>query len=388
MAAPKQRLTRSRMTQRYSLIGGLLTLLFGLVIYGSDVRGYAWDFHQFYAIGSLEASQTYDVNAQMEMEERLWRENRPWVPEFNYSPYLKPAYYRLVWVPLARLPFWTAFIVWVAIQTIAFAAALVLLGRRYKLDSALFVLLPMCPYLMLTLFWGQDTCLLFFLIVLSLELGLRKREGWAGAVLALGLFKWNTILMIPAAMLFQKRWKTTAAFSAVALVEVATSVWITGIDGTRDYLALARHPASQFWSANMPSLRGILLTLGASHVVTIALMLAVVAAFLWKCRTLDLETTYAAGASIGVFLAFHTMRYDLLLSLITIVILYRPMTKGWKAAVTVLFLSPAPYFAYKAFDVLSVRAAFVALLVVVVLTVREKALAARQPASIGLVRTA
>ncbi len=355
--------------QRLTLAGGLITLLFGLLFYSADVRAYAWDFHQFYAIGSLPASETFDVQAQIQMEERLWREHRPWIDEFNYSPYLKPAYYRLIWVPLARLPFWSAFAVWVGVQVVAFAVAMIMLARRYTIEPALLVLLPMCPYLMITFVWGQDTCLLFLLVVLSLELGHRRQEGLAGAVLAMGLFKWNTILMLPAAFLIQKRWKTLAGFAAMALAEIAASVWITGLDGVRDYLSLAQHPVSQYWSAGMPSLRGLLLSLGASQAVALAVVCSAIALFLWKIRSLDLDLTYAAAASIGVFLAFHTMRYDLLLAVLSIVILSRPLSAGWKTPVVVLFLSPIPYFAYKGFNVFAVRYAFIALLAAVGLAI-------------------
>lgn len=179
------------------VVAALCTLVFGFVIHCADPRGHGWDFHQFYAVGTLPAADTYNVEEQRQAEERIWREHRPLVEEFNYSPYLKPAYYRLIWAPLAKLPFWTAYRLWVAFQVLAFLVAMWILARRYQLDSAIVLLLPMCPYLMLSFTWGQDTGLIFLLIVLALELGLRKREGWAGAVLALGLFKWNTILLLP-----------------------------------------------------------------------------------------------------------------------------------------------------------------------------------------------
>lgn len=357
---------------KVTYVAALCALAFGLLIYCADPRGHGWDFHQFYAVGTLPAADTYDVEAQRQAEERIWREDRPLVEVFNYSPYLKPAYYRLVFVPLAKLPFWTAYRVWVAFQVIAALAALWLLARRYQLDAAVVMLLPMCPYLMLSFTWGQDTGLLLLLITLSLELGLRKREGWAGAVLALGLVKWNTILAFPLAFLVQKRWRTLAGFSAVAVAEVATSVWITGLAGVRDYLELSSDPAAHFWSATMPCVRGILLALGTPQALAFGVAALAVGLFLWKLRDLDWETTYAAASSVGVFLAFHTMGYDLALAVVGIAILFDRLSAGWKGPVVVFFLSPIPYIIQKFTAVNGLAVAFALLATAVVMSLRRE----------------
>ncbi|MEZ5364419.1 MAG: glycosyltransferase family 87 protein [Bryobacterales bacterium] len=308
------------------------------------------------------------------MEERLWREHRPMVEEFNFSPYLKPAYYRLVWVPLAKLEFWTAYRVWVALQVVAFLSAMTLLGKRYGLDSALVLLLPMCPYLLLSFTWGQDTGLLLLILALSLELSLRGRESWGGATLALGLFKWNTILLLPLLFLVQKRWRTLRGFAAVALVEVVLSVWITGIGGVRDYFALATSPETSYWSYLMPSVRGVALAVGAPASLSWALALGAIAVFLWRARGLDLEKSYAAGVSIGVFLAIHTMGYDLLLPVMAIVMLYDRLSVGWKAPLVVLYLSPMPYMAQKLTDFRfnGLAAALFALVVAIALSLQRR----------------
>ena len=170
----------------------------------------------------------------------------------------------------------------------------------------------------------------------------------------------------------QKRWRTLAGFCAVAAVEVATSVWITGIDGVRDYFALARDPAAHFWAATMPCVRGILLDLGLNGAAAWALSAAAVGAYLWWIRRLDYQTTFAAATSIGVFLSFHTMGYDLTLAVIGVVILFDRLWVGWKAAAVVLYLSLIPYFLQKLTSVNGLALAFAVLSAAVALSLREE----------------
>lgn len=338
-----------------TVVAVVLASIFGLIIYWGGINAYAWDFHQFYAAGQLPAHQIYDVEAQYAAEMQLWKDHRSTVSEFNFSPFLKPAYYRLALVPLAKLSFWNAYWVFVAFQAVSFIVALYILHRRFNLEAYVLFLLPMCPYVGLMLVWGQDTGFVFLCVVLALELTLRDRHGLSGAVLAVGLIKWNQLLLFPVMMLVQRRTKMFTGFTVVALVEIALSIWIPGRDGLLQYLAEYNNEAAHFWETSMQSLYGLLLAMGTPRALGIGLTLVAAGTLLYQIRKFDITQTFAALGVAGPLLALHTMGYDLMFALVPIVILGARFRNSHLGVVFVLYLSPLPYFVDKMWAVGALR---------------------------------
>ncbi len=328
-------------------ITGLLILLVLCVSILKMPAALAWDFHLFYAAGKVPASLLYNEQAQENAQRQIWEANLRGLREFNFSPFLKPAYYRILLVPLSRLPFWRAYAAWGIVQWLAFVVAIILLSRRYGYQAVWYIPLPLCPYVVISISWGQDTPVVFLLLVLTLELLLRRRDGSAGALLALGLVKWNILMFLPLLFLVQKKWKALAAFSAIAAAEVAISIWITGAAGIRDYRAMLGGDYADFLAVGMPSLRGLLLLAHIPNAVVLALIPLAGGAVLRMLWKLEMEKAFAMATAASVFLAYHTMIYDLLFLILPILVFQRELRAGWKAAVTVLFLSPIPNLAGK-----------------------------------------
>jgi len=325
-------------------IVGCLLLAYTMFTFVAQPAGIAWDFHLYYTAGQLPASQLYQLDEQEKAEQRLWEQHLQQFREFNFSPFLKPAYYRLVLAPLASLPFWSAYGTWVLLQLAAFVFATALLARRYGFNPAYFILLPICPYFVRAMGWGQDTGIVFLLLVLGLDLLLRRRDGLAGATLALGLVKWNVMLFLPVVLLLHKRWKALAAFSAVAATEVGLSLWIAGFGGVSDYLAALRHPVADFLGPEMPSLRGILLAAGFPDGLIIAAIAASGGALLPLLRRLPFDRAFAIGVALSAFLSYHTMIYDLLFLFVAVLVFRLHHGSAWVASLTVLLLSPIPQY--------------------------------------------
>jgi len=327
-----------------ALLVGLVTLLAA----SKTPAFLSWDFHLFYAAGQLPSSELYDEREQMAAQYSIWQANLKTFREFNFSAFLKPAYYRLLLAPLARLPFWKAYAVWALVQLAAFASGLYLLARRYGYHAVWYIPLPLCPYLVITIGWGQDTGLVFLLMAAVLEFLLREKDEWAGAVLALGLIKWNTLLFLPLLLLVLKKWRALAAFSAIAAAEVCVSVWITGWRGAADYASMLSGPYADYLAVGMPSLRGLLLIAGIPNQIAAAALVIALTLAVQFLRTQDLQTQFALGVGISVVLAYHTMIYDLLLLLIPVIVLQNRLVEFWKRATIVLFLSPVPNLADRA----------------------------------------
>lgn len=168
------------------LILRLLVALLSIEPIVTSRIAFGWDFHTFYAAGRLPASEIYDLDAQRAAERAIWAESRSHQVDYaNFSPYFRPAYYRLLLAPLAKLPYWTAYRLWVTFQAAAFVAAIVLLARRFGFEDSYWLLLPMSPFLWRSLAWGQDVFAVLFVIALALELLARgpqpRRRGRSGS---------------------------------------------------------------------------------------------------------------------------------------------------------------------------------------------------------------
>jgi hypothetical protein len=329
------------------IVGGLL-LLYTLSTFQANPRGVAWDFHLYYMAGKLPAERLYQLSEQEAAERRIWEESLEQFRSFNFSPFLKPAYYRVALVPLAALPFWAAFGIWVALQLAAFVVALVVLARRYGFDPAYLILLPICPYFVRAMGWGQDTGIVFLLVVLAAEMMSRRRDGLAGATLALGLVKWNVMLLLPFVFLLHRRWKALGVFCAVGAAEVVLSVWITGFSGVSDYLTALHHPVADYLGSQMASLRGILLAAGVPNPLIVGIILAATLAALPLLRRLPLDQAFAMGVALSVFLSYHTMIYDLLFLLVPMLVFGTHRGLAWATPLTVLLLSPVPQYVGRA----------------------------------------
>jgi hypothetical protein len=228
------------------------------------------------------------------------------------------------------------------IQAAALVLALARLARRYGFDRTWFLLLPLCPYVTTTINWGQDTALVLLIVVLGFELLLDGKHVWAGALLALALVKWNLFALLPLFLLARGLYSALAGFALVAALEAAISIGMIGTPGFRAYLSLLNSEYADYLAAGMPSLRGLLLLLHTPPPAVLAMLAAALIGTIWITRRLPLPTAFSLAISACVFLAYHTMIYDLLFLLLPILVLRQNLETGWRAAVTVFLLSPVP----------------------------------------------
>jgi hypothetical protein len=219
------------------------------------------DFIIFYTGSQIlldgKAESLYDLKVQKEYQERFDIRIRP-----DPLPYNHPAYELLLFLPLARLSYTSAFIVWgiVNIFTVAGIACLLssTVNPRNKTLAALLcaAFFPVTS----TLWHGQDSILSAFLaaaVLVNLRCG---RDTLAGTVLALGLYKPQLVLPIALILAIHRRWKVILPFMVVGGILVCISIAMTGWSGAIQYVRLLSWINQTHYTidpAHMPNLRGI-----------------------------------------------------------------------------------------------------------------------------------
>lgn len=222
---------------------------------------------------------------------------------FPYAPTM------LLWVkPLALLPFWMAFIGWVAVSCLGFIAAF-----RGKLSKTELVMLVASPPVVACLLTGQVAVMMAALILLACSLPNRWMAGLLFAVVA--SIKPQLVLLAPIYLLAERDWKAFAAAGFGFLAIAASSValfgshlwpeWIASLPRfhniliAKNVLGVAVTPASVAEHYGLsPSL---------FNVIGVALGLLVVA----KWRGTDELSRCASVCTASLLAAPYALYYDL-----------------------------------------------------------------------------
>ena len=185
------------------------------------------DFKMFYAaavgLRSGHAGEIYDPDFHVQLQRQLV----PSLPPKDVKVYTHPPYELLVYLPLSYLPYKAACYCWIAITLIL----AVLCGRMLRGYTAVLGLFP----LLVAVLEQQDS-VLTLLIVISCWLALRDgRDGWAGFLLGLALFRFQFILPLALILMFWKP-KLVKGFVLSGVLVVAVSLAMVGPGGLRSYV--------------------------------------------------------------------------------------------------------------------------------------------------------
>lgn len=204
------------------------------------------DFISLYTGAKLfltNRSALYNLDQQRLIQESIDPSRGGWVLPFFYPPF-----FAAVLVPLAWLPFSSAFIVMTVINIALLATAIALLVRRLQLNrqqTYWLVLTTWCNYgVHYGLLEGQTSfiaLLLLTLFVLTLrESGFASSGIWSGF-----LFFKPPLAGIPLLILLSsKKWRALEwAFLMLGLFALISLLGV-GVDGVKDYLALSAQAAA------------------------------------------------------------------------------------------------------------------------------------------------
>jgi len=324
------------------------------------------DFTIFYTAGRLlrngPASALYDLDAQYHLQ----REFAPHVYiRRGPLPYNHPPFEALLFLPFAYLEFWPAYLLWTALNLGMLATSLALLRSEFpqirRLSPATLALAATAFFpIVIAIIQGQDAILLLLVCVLALVSLARQRDIAAGAILAVGLFKFHLIIPLLLLLAIRRR-RTLLGFLPVAVALAAISVAMLGWHGPADYvhfvLQLEKSGAGAgIGTYEMPNLRGLISYLPgftANGTSTILLTLAAsLAVFMIALRRIKagrdfIGHSFALAAVTAILVSYHAFAYDLSLLLPGALFLFSEITeaqgdspKDRLALLVLLFLTP------------------------------------------------
>ncbi len=327
------------------------------------------DFSIFYTAGTIVrqglAGRLYDTALQFTIQRQF--ASQVFIRQ-GALPYNHPPFEALIFAPLARLSYPTAYVVW-DLGNLLMLAVLPLLLRPYvpllRGKSIVFWWLASLAFfpVFAALLQGQDSIPLLLLFSLAYIAFRKNQQFAAGCWLGLGLFRFHLVLPLMLILLLHRKGKALTGFLLVAVVLGLISV---GVVGWREAL----HYPVYVWGVEnstgattslisaMPNLRGFVhmfipwtprVEVGVSFVSAILLLLT---SLRWDDSTggrrFDLSVALATVAT--VILSYHVLAHDLCLLLLPLLLLSNDFVEsglphaGNKIAVlapmVVLFLSP------------------------------------------------
>lgn len=316
------------------------------------------DFTTFYTAGRIvregEGSRVYDLQKEAQVEASV-------VPGVHLLAFLHPPFEAWLFVPISMLPYTAAYTVWGAIN-IALWIFFVYLIRpyapvpRHPLQYLLlcFVFFP----LWFALNQGQTSILLLVFLSTAFVCLKRRREGWAGVFVGLGLVKFSVAGPLALIFLLKGKWRVVAGFAGTAFLLGLASLLAVGIEGMKGYVHLltdlTKHPINIPSGSDvsmMPNLRGFFhglftpvlpgMAVNAAVALTSIFLIGYVA---WRWRHLGaaegefLDLMFAAALLVSQVIAFHILIYDLSLTLLALLLILGsaryPEGSPWRPART------------------------------------------------------
>jgi hypothetical protein len=181
-------------------------------------------------------------------------------------PYNHPPFEAVLFVPLARLSYLTAYVTWLGVN-LALLCSIPFLFRRSlgtlgKAPLYLWLLACLAFFpIFIALIRGQDSIVLLFLYCLACAGLERGSEFAAGSWLASGLYKYH--LVLPFVLPLWRQKKLIASFLSVAVILGFISLAVTGWKGLLGYpryVWRTEHDLKYVWNSpgNTANLRGLI----------------------------------------------------------------------------------------------------------------------------------
>lgn len=283
-------------------------LVMGLSVAPSGLRG---DFTSSYMGASLVREGHLDQLYDYQTQANWWHSHAS--RERVLVPYVRPPFYAVIEAPLAALPLPKLFLVNLSVLSLLLVGCWSWFAQQLGEEAVVFA----------SLFWpsalgiafGQDCVLMLAFAVISYHLHSKGRDGWAGVVLAMTLYKYHLLLLIGPAMLLCRRRQMFVGFAIAAAVLAVASFVLVGPSGISAYINLifrkdleGLYPSPQL----MPNLNGLLtnfkLASTPAVVVLSGVAVACVGVAAWKAPW---WRGLAAGIAGSILVVPHVFGYDL-----------------------------------------------------------------------------
>ena len=343
-------MTNNTITKVYRLILAALiaaSLIFHLAILwesrGRIAAGYG-DFIIFYTgaqiVNDGKSKELFKVDTQNAYQAKFDVPQLEWPLPFNHAPYEL-----LLFLPLAYLSYPFAHLIWSSLNL-----GLLIIMLRWLLPyvaslHGFFIVAGVFAWFptMEALRMGQDSILSAALLVAVFVAFKRNRDGWAGFLLALGLYKPQLVLPIAGILLVTRRWQSVAVFGMTGIVLVVISLAMVGFQGAFDLLSILKSMGDYsfiIYPRNMPNLRGLSnvafdalgLDLPAGAVAVIAsLALYGLCLYLWRgeldANDAGFDLLFSLAIVVTVLISYHLYAHDLFPISISLILLFNHVSR-------------------------------------------------------------
>jgi len=306
---------------------------------GRIAAGYG-DFIIFYTgaqiVNDGKSKELYNVETQNAYQAKFDVPQLEWPLPFNHAPYEL-----LPFLPLARLSYPIAHAIWSSINIMLLIAMLRWLLTYVHSPHSLFIGVLVFAWFptMETLRMGQDSIMSTVLLLAVFVALKRKRDGLAGFLLGLGLYKPQLVLPMAGALLVARRWNTVGVFSITGIILVVVSVGMVRWQGVLDFVSILRmmdRYSYIIFPANMPNIRGLLYDIfqtGNLESVLIPAAVAVSAVlfglcmYLWRGEFDVLDPAFDLKFSLTivttVLISYHLYPHDLFPVALSLILIFR-----------------------------------------------------------------
>jgi hypothetical protein len=304
------------------------------------------DFPAYYATARLWASgqNPYNLSEQCRIQSTII--NDGCIP-FAHPPYLLP-----VIAALSNSNYATSYWRWCAFLILVSLLCWFPLYQVTRDSQTVLQALLFFP-LMIGLFMGIDTIVVFLAVALWLWLINSNKDFWAGMALAVGLVKPQLIVMLALPLLFSRR-KAFLGFCVGGAVLTFSSLGLVGIQGFRGIIELtsltAKGQGFGFYQERMGNFMGILARAEISPFwawPVFAIAIAVIA-LVWRRFGLNPQSI-ALAMVLTLFASPHVHGYDMALLIIPVMFIH-PLAPAIATIVTIVAYSI--HREYLGFDVL------------------------------------
>ena len=331
------------------------------------------DFTIFYTAGKCiiqgRGRQLYDLETQFAIQREFASEVKR---RENPLPFNHPPFEALLFAPLARLPYLTAYLVWALFNIALILGFWSLLRPRLPTLRGLLPAMPLLAMfaffpLIMALLQGQDSILLLFLYGLAFSALATRHAFVAGLCLGLALFKFQLVLPFVLVLLVRRQWRTVAGFVITAFGLLLVSAAVVGWSGVMAYpgfvLRLSQSGGEAgIYPRDMPNLRG--LVAGLLHlsglpatllIIAVSVALLALVAHCWRVQPErarpghQFVLGFSLCLTVAIITGYHLLVHDLSVLILPILLIAELLVSGeivgparriLIASVVALFLTP------------------------------------------------
>ncbi len=268
------------------------------------------DFASFYVGSSLALEGRFAVLYDRDVQFGRQKEIAP--TKDQLVPYVRPPFYLAVLAPLSLFSLKTSFWLWIVGHSLLLIACWLWASRRFGPDALILGALYLPTALGIAS--GQDCVLMLAIGIGFYHLADQQRDFPAGAVLALGLLKFHLLLLLPLAMILNKRWRMLAGYAVTGGLLALSSIALIGFGGVKQYVNLLQ---AKDLNALLPSpelminLNGLMANLRVESAFVLALLVVlVIGVVIIGVRGAPLWRWLSIAVVSSLLITHHVYGYD------------------------------------------------------------------------------